>query len=87
MHLYIISFLIAQPIMPGSKKMILSIRSCRIFLCLKLFYMKTLGHGSGQLWKHTFQEGDQLTIAGKVYTVGETIPVTSNNLPQLLPGI
>ncbi len=35
---------------------------------------------------HTFKEGDCLTIEGKTYNIGDTIDVTSGNLPQLLLG-
>jgi dipeptidyl-peptidase-3 len=51
---------------------------------LEIILHETLGHGSGQLTKHTFVEGDPLVISGKTYKVGDTIRVTSDNLPQLL---
>jgi dipeptidyl-peptidase-3 len=47
---------------------------------------ETLGHGSGRLTTHTFKEGDLLTIGGKTYAIGDTIPVTSDNLPEFLAG-
>lgn len=47
---------------------------------------ETLGHGSGRLATHTFKEGDLLTIAGTTYAIGDTIPVTSDNIPELLAG-
>ena len=47
---------------------------------------ETLGHGSGRLATHTFKEGDSLTIAGKVHTLGEVIPVTSDNVSEFLAG-
>ncbi len=53
---------------------------------LEVILHETLGHGSGKLGTHTFVEGDQLTIEGKTYNVGDTIPVTSSNLQQFLAG-
>ncbi len=47
---------------------------------------ETLGHGSGRLATHTFKEGKQPTIGGRTYAVGDTIPVTSDNLPEFLTG-
>jgi len=47
---------------------------------------ETIGHGSGRLAMHTFKEGDNLNIDGKTYNVGDTIPVTSDNVSQLLMG-
>jgi dipeptidyl-peptidase-3 len=47
---------------------------------------ETLGHGSGRLAMHTFKKGDPLTIAGTTYAIGDTIPVTSDNLPEFLAG-
>lgn len=43
---------------------------------------ETLGHGSGRTTKHTFVEGDPLTIGGITYAVGDTIDVTSKNLTE-----
>ncbi len=40
---------------------------------------ETLGHGSGRNAKHTFVEGDPLTIGGVTYKVGDTIDVTNEN--------
>jgi hypothetical protein len=47
---------------------------------------ETIGHGSGKLATHTFKQGDKLTIAGKTYNIGDTIPVTSNNESEFLAG-
>ena len=35
---------------------------------------------------HTFKEGDNLTIADKTYAIGDTIPVTNDNIAQFLAG-
>lgn len=43
---------------------------------------ETLGHGSGKTTKHTFVEGDPLTIGGVTYKVGDTIDITSENLTE-----
>lgn len=53
---------------------------------LEVILHETVGHGSGQLTKHTFIAGDQRTIEGITYKIGDTIAVTSGNLPQLLQG-
>ena len=45
---------------------------------------ETVGHGSGKLHEHTFVEGDNMTIAGKTYNIGDVIPVTSENIKELL---
>lgn len=47
---------------------------------------ETIGHGSGKLATHTFKEGDNFTIDGKTYAVGDTIPVTSSNEAEFLAG-
>ncbi len=47
---------------------------------------ETLGHGSGRLATHTFKEGDPITIAGKVYALGDVISVTSDNVSEFLAG-
>lgn len=47
---------------------------------------ETLGHGSGKLAEHTFKEGDILTICAKTYAVGDTIPVTNENISEFLCG-
>lgn len=47
---------------------------------------ETVGHGSGKLGAHTFRTGDQLTVHGKKYHVGDSIPVTTDNLTDLLGG-
>jgi len=47
---------------------------------------ETLGHGSGRLGEHTFQEGEQLTIGGETHVVGQTIPVTDKNETEFLAG-
>ncbi len=47
---------------------------------------ETLGHGSGRLTEHTFTAGDQLKIGGKVYAIGDVIPVTSENIAEFLAG-
>ncbi len=53
---------------------------------LEVILHETVGHGSGQLTFHTFKAGDELTIEGTTYQLGDTIAVTSGNLPQLLQG-
>ena len=58
----------------------------RDIFMLEVILHETLGHGSGRPTEHTFQEGEQLTIEGKTYAVGDTIPVTSSNIQQLLAG-
>jgi hypothetical protein len=58
----------------------------RDIFMLEVILHETLGHGSGQLAKHTFIAGDPLTIGGKNYKIGDTIQVTSDNIPQLLGG-
>lgn len=45
---------------------------------------ETLGHGSGRLNKHTFKDGDNLTISNVTYAIGDTIDVTSNNNNEFL---
>lgn len=45
---------------------------------------ETIGHGSGKFATHTFREGDQLLIAGKLYAVGDVINVTSENERELI---
>lgn len=47
---------------------------------------ETLGHGSGKLGEHTFQEGEQLNIGENIYEVGQTIPVTNDNVSEFLAG-
>ena len=47
---------------------------------------ETLGHGSGRLAFHTFVEGDNLRIGNANHTMGDVIPVTSNNINELLRG-
>lgn len=47
---------------------------------------ETLGHGSGKLANHTFQEDEQLTIDGITHNVGDTIPVTNKNICEFLAG-
>ncbi len=58
----------------------------REIFMLEVILHETVGHGSGQLAYHTFVQGDQLTIEGLTYKVGDTIAVTSGNLPPLLQG-
>jgi len=58
----------------------------RDIFMLEVILHETLGHGSGKLTTHTFQEGENSTIEGKAYKVGDTIPVTSSNIQQLLGG-
>ncbi len=53
---------------------------------LQVILHETLGHGSGRLDMHTFKEGDELTIEGKTYKIGDSIPVTSSNIQQFLAG-
>lgn len=45
---------------------------------------ETLGHGSGRLHKHIFVEGENLTIGGKTYQVGDQIDVTAENITEFL---
>lgn len=47
---------------------------------------ETIGHASGKLATHTFREGDNLTIEGKTYKIGDTIAVTNKNLSEFLSG-
>lgn len=47
---------------------------------------ETIGHASGRLAKHTFKNGDLLTIQGKTYSIGETIDVTPDNAGELMAG-
>ncbi len=47
---------------------------------------ETLGHGSGKLAHHTFVQGDPLIIGNTQYQIGDIIPVTHENLPELLGG-
>ena len=58
----------------------------RDIFMLEVILHETLGHGSGKVTTHTFKEGENLTIDGKTYQVGDTIPVTSSNIQQLLAG-
>ncbi len=58
----------------------------RDIFMLEVILHETLGHGSGRLCKHTFVDGDPMTIEGKKYKAGDTIAVTGANLPQLLAG-
>ena len=45
---------------------------------------ETLGHGSGRLTTHTFVTGDNLTIGGVTYKVGDKIDVTFDNIKELM---
>jgi hypothetical protein len=47
---------------------------------------ETIGHASGKLATHTFKEGDKLTISNVTHKVGDTIPVTNNNIAEFLNG-
>lgn len=47
---------------------------------------ETIGHASGKLATHTFRQGDTMTIEGKTYKVGDTIPVTNKNISEFLSG-
>lgn len=47
---------------------------------------ETLGHGSGKFTTHRFREGDNFTIEGITYAVGDEISVTSGNIEQFLAG-
>ncbi len=58
----------------------------RDIFMLEVILHETLGHGSGKVTEHTFKEGEELTIERKTYNVGDTIPVTSSNIQQLLAG-
>lgn len=53
---------------------------------LECILHETLGHGSGKLTTHMFRDGDNFTIDGKTYAVGDEIPVTSGNIEQFLAG-
>ena len=53
---------------------------------LQCILHETIGHGSGKFSTHTFEEGDVLKINDVTYNVGESIPVNSNNYPELLRG-
>lgn len=53
---------------------------------LECILHETLGHGSGKFTTHVFQDGDDFTIDGKTYAVGDEIPVTSGNIEQFLAG-
>ena len=48
---------------------------------------ETIGHGSGKMDYHTFVEGDNMTIDGKEYKIGDKIKVTSSNFPQFMFGL
>jgi dipeptidyl-peptidase III len=58
----------------------------RDIFMLEVILHETLGHGSGRLTSHTFKEGDELEVEGKMYSIGDTIPVTSSNIQPLLLG-
>ena len=45
---------------------------------------ETVGHASGKLYQHTFVEGDNLTVGGKTYSVGDTVEVTKDNVVEFL---
>ena len=45
---------------------------------------ETLGHASGKLHRHTFKEGDNLTIQGKTHNIGDTIEVNDDNLSEFI---
>lgn len=47
---------------------------------------ETLGHGSGRLTEHTFTLDDQREIDGVRYQIGDTIPVTSENIVTFFGG-
>lgn len=53
---------------------------------LECILHETLGHGSGKFTTHVFKDGDNFTIDGKTYAVGDEIPVTSANIEQFLAG-
>jgi len=53
---------------------------------LQVILHETLGHGSGKLAQHTFKEGENLTIEGITYNIGDTIAVTPKNLKEFLVG-
>lgn len=53
---------------------------------LQCILHETLGHGSGRLTTHTFKDDEELNIGGHVYQVGETIPVTNENVSEFLAG-
>lgn len=47
---------------------------------------ETIGHASGKLGSHAFKKGDNLIIENKKYDLGDTVPVTTSNLKELLAG-
>lgn len=47
---------------------------------------ETLGHGSSRLDKHTFKDGEKLSVGQATYKVGDTIPVTGENITEFLGG-
>ncbi len=47
---------------------------------------ETIGHASGAPAEHIFIDGDQLTISGKTYSVGDKIQVTSDNINEFIGG-
>lgn len=47
---------------------------------------ETIGHGSGKLSIHTFKEKECLLCGHKKYTLGESIPVSQENISDLLKG-
>jgi len=53
---------------------------------LLTFLHETIGHASGSLASHTFTEQENRTIGTKTYAVGETIPVTNENIAHFLLG-
>lgn len=47
---------------------------------------ETMGHGSGRYAAHTFVPGDNMTIEGVTYNVGDVLPVNSSNAKEFLAG-
>lgn len=45
---------------------------------------ETIGHSSGALDTHTFTSGENLTIQGKTYKVGDTLKITDGNYAEFI---
>ncbi len=53
---------------------------------LQCILHETLGHGSGRLASHTFIEGEERIMGDNTYEIGQTIPVTNENVSDFLAG-
>ncbi len=53
---------------------------------LLTFLHETIGHASGSLATHTFTAEENRKIGSKTYAIGDTIPVTDENLTHFLLG-